>query len=47
MRQEFCSNSVEEWDAGFYDCSYGTCPNGHRRIIDDWRDGPVTSRCEQ
>ena len=21
--------------AGWYDCSYGTCPAGHRRIIDD------------
>jgi hypothetical protein len=20
---------------GFYDCSYGTCPKGHRRMIDD------------
>jgi hypothetical protein len=20
---------------GFYDCSYGTCPQGHRRMIDD------------
>jgi hypothetical protein len=28
--------SVEEqWDAGFYDCSYGTCPEGHRRLLDD------------
>lgn len=26
---------TEEWDDGFYDCSYGTCPEGHRRIIDD------------
>lgn len=26
---------TEEWDEGFYDCSYGTCPEGHRRIIDD------------
>ncbi len=24
-----------EWDEGYYDCSYGTCPKGHRRIIDD------------
>lgn len=24
-----------EWDDGYYDCSYGTCPEGHRRIIDD------------
>jgi len=21
--------------AGWYDCSYGTCPQGHRRMIDD------------
>ena len=20
---------------GWYDCSYGTCPQGHRRLIDD------------
>ena len=25
----------EEWDEGFYDCTYGTCPEGHRRIIHD------------
>lgn len=25
----------EEWDEGFYDCTFGTCPNGHRRLIDD------------
>ena len=25
----------EEWDEGFYDCTYGTCPQGHRRIIHD------------
>lgn len=23
------------YDDGFYDCTYGTCPEGHRRIIDD------------
>jgi len=28
-------NPVEEFDDGFYDCTYGTCPKGHRRIIDD------------
>lgn len=22
-------------DHGFYDCTYGTCPEGHERIIDD------------
>lgn len=21
--------------AGWYDCTYGTCPAGHRRIVDD------------
>lgn len=25
----------EEWDQGFYDCSYGTCPHDHTRLIDD------------
>lgn len=24
-----------EFDEGFYDCTYGTCPEGHRRMIDD------------
>lgn len=28
-------NPVEEYDDGFYDCTYGTCPSGHRRMIDD------------
>jgi hypothetical protein len=28
-------NAREEYDDGFYDCTYGTCPNGHRRMIDD------------
>ena len=28
-------NVREEYDDGFYDCTYGTCPNGHRRMIDD------------
>lgn len=28
-------NVVEQWDEGFYDCTYGTCPQGHRREIDD------------
>jgi hypothetical protein len=28
-------NATEEWDEGFYDCTYGTCPHGHRRMIDD------------
>jgi len=25
----------EEWDEGFYDCAYATCPQGHRRLIND------------
>jgi len=25
----------EEYDEGFYDCTWGTCPRGHKRIIDD------------
>jgi hypothetical protein len=25
----------EVWDEGFYDCTYGTCPEGHRRLLDD------------
>ena len=25
----------EQWDEGFYDYAYGTCPIGHKRIIDD------------
>ncbi|MBD3226728.1 MAG: hypothetical protein GF329_00945 [Candidatus Lokiarchaeota archaeon] len=25
----------EEWDEGFYDCTYATCPQNHTRIIDD------------
>ncbi|MHA1489963.1 MAG: hypothetical protein ACTSRI_09935 [Promethearchaeota archaeon] len=28
-------NAREEFDEGFYDCTYGTCPKGHERIIDD------------
>lgn len=28
-------NVQEEWDEGFYDCTYGTCPLGHKRIIND------------
>jgi hypothetical protein len=34
----YCRNhyvTEEEWDDGFYDCTYGTCQNGHRRMIDD------------
>jgi hypothetical protein len=25
----------EEYDDGFYDCTMGECPAGHRRMIDD------------
>jgi hypothetical protein len=25
----------ETFDEGFYDCTYGTCPEGHRRMLDD------------
>jgi len=25
----------EEWDEGFYDCTYGTCPESHKRIVHD------------
>jgi len=25
----------EEWDEGFYDCTYGTCPENHTRMIHD------------
>ena len=25
----------EEWDEGFYDCTYGTCPEGHTNHIHD------------
>ena len=28
-------NAEEAFDDGFYDCTYGICPNGHRRMIDD------------
>jgi len=28
-------NAEEVFDDGFYDCTYGTCPKGHRRMIDD------------
>lgn len=28
-------NVSEEWDEGFYDCSRGTCPRGHTRLVDD------------
>lgn len=28
-------NPIQEFDDGFYDCTYGTCPKGHSRMIDD------------
>jgi hypothetical protein len=28
-------NPIQEFDDGFYDCTYGTCPEGHKRMIDD------------
>jgi hypothetical protein len=28
-------NAREEYDDGFYDCTYDECPNGHIRMIDD------------
>ena len=28
-------NAKEEYDDGFYDCTYGECPKGHKRMIDD------------
>jgi len=26
---------VPEYDEGYFDCSYGTCPKGHRRMAED------------
>jgi hypothetical protein len=34
----YCGDHIStkmEFDDGFYDCTYGTCPKGHKRIIDD------------
>ncbi|MFW9781381.1 MAG: hypothetical protein ACFFFB_03765 [Candidatus Heimdallarchaeota archaeon] len=28
-------NAREEYDDGFYDATYGECPKGHKRMIDD------------
>jgi hypothetical protein len=28
-------NVVQQFDEAFYDCSYGKCPGGHKRMIDD------------
>ena len=30
-----CVHLREEYDEGFYDCTYGTCPAGHTRIVHD------------
>jgi len=32
---EHWSNIDVVFDEGFYDCTYATCPGGHRQIIDD------------
>ena len=26
---------VPEYDEGFFDCSYGWCPKGHKRLLED------------
>jgi len=34
----YCGEHLDtriEFDDGFYDCMYGTCPEGHERMIDD------------
>jgi hypothetical protein len=28
-------NAKEEYDGGFYDCTYGEYPKSHKRMIDD------------
>ncbi|MFX1328347.1 MAG: hypothetical protein ACFE91_09395 [Promethearchaeota archaeon] len=28
-------NAREEYDDSFYDCTYGECPEGHKRMTDD------------
>jgi hypothetical protein len=28
-------NAYDTYDEGFYDCTYATCPRGHRRMIAD------------
>jgi len=30
-----CMQLREEYDEGFYDCTWGTCPRGHTRIVHD------------
>ncbi|MBS1955228.1 MAG: hypothetical protein JST89_13665 [Cyanobacteria bacterium SZAS-4] len=32
---EHWTNTETVFDDGFYDCTYATCPNGHRIMIDD------------
>jgi hypothetical protein len=34
----FCADhyqTEQSFDDGFYDCTYGTCPEGHRRMLAD------------
>ncbi|HET7464061.1 MAG TPA: hypothetical protein VFJ82_22585 [Longimicrobium sp.] len=34
----YCRDHWRQWmefDEGFYDCTYGTCPQGHTRMLDD------------
>ncbi|HET7229602.1 MAG TPA: hypothetical protein VFJ16_06340 [Longimicrobium sp.] len=34
----YCRDHWRQWmefDEGFYDCTYGTCPRGHTRMLDD------------
>lgn len=35
--------SVVILDEGFYDCTVGVCPAGHRQMIDDYRGRPAAS----
>ena len=37
-RASYCGahfRTEQVFDEGFYDCTYGTCPAGHRRMLDD------------
>ena len=37
-RRVYCHSHYKletEYDDGFYDCTRGTCPAGHRRMVDD------------
>ena len=34
----YCRDHWRQWmefDEGFFDCSYGTCPRGHTRMLED------------